>query len=499
MTPPQQTDATADVVIVGGGIAGITCAVGLRDRGLRVVLLERGERLGGRAQSWTDAKTGDPVHIGPHIFLSQYPNMLALLDVLGTRDKIVWQSGKFITIFEGERPITMKMAPLPAPFHFVPSIVMDRTVAHRDKLSNVPVTLFAMQLTEEDFLRLDAINAAAFLRSMGVTQRYMDRFWAFASMSIMNVPLELCSAGALLRFYARMVGHAHYDVGFPDGGLGDVFAPRAKELLEAAGVRVLLGAGVRRFTGDAGRVTGVELDDGSRIEAPACVAALPPQALRRVAHPSWLERHDGLRNLSAFQPCPYVSVFLWFDRKLTDMKFWARVHAPEDLNCDFYDLSNIHTGWAARPSLITSNIIYSHRTDGMSDDEIVERTRQEIAETLREAARATIVHRVVNRIPMAIHCPYPGTERLRPKPASSVRGLTLAGDWIRTSLPSSMESAAMSGWLAAEEILRARGVHARLALEHPGTEGLSGAMRRASRWLPVKRIPMWTRGIRTAD
>lgn len=68
-----------DVVIIGGGLAGLTCAVTLSERGIRVAVLERDRRLGRRAQSWLDAKTADPVHIGPHILLSAYSNMRSLL------------------------------------------------------------------------------------------------------------------------------------------------------------------------------------------------------------------------------------------------------------------------------------------------------------------------------------------------------------------------------------------------------------------------------------
>ena len=75
-----------DVVIIGGGLAGLTCAVVLADRGIRVAVLEVDRRLGGRAQSWIDATTNDPVHIGPHILLSAYPNMRSLLRRLGTEE-----------------------------------------------------------------------------------------------------------------------------------------------------------------------------------------------------------------------------------------------------------------------------------------------------------------------------------------------------------------------------------------------------------------------------
>ncbi|QNB01462.1 NAD(P)/FAD-dependent oxidoreductase [Massilia sp. Se16.2.3] len=58
-------------VVVGGGLAGSSCAVALAGRGVEVTVLEAGERLGGRASSWRDGHTGDTVDIGPHIF---HPN-----------------------------------------------------------------------------------------------------------------------------------------------------------------------------------------------------------------------------------------------------------------------------------------------------------------------------------------------------------------------------------------------------------------------------------------
>ena len=60
-----------DVAIVGGGIAGLTCAFALRDSGLRVTVLEAASQPFGRAASWVDDVTGDPVDVGPHIFLTE--------------------------------------------------------------------------------------------------------------------------------------------------------------------------------------------------------------------------------------------------------------------------------------------------------------------------------------------------------------------------------------------------------------------------------------------
>ena len=129
----------ADLCIVGAGAAGITIARRLAGSGLDVVVLECESILGGRARSWIDRETGDPVSIGPHILLTIYPNMLRLLRTLGTDDRIVWHRSRFVTMVEGRTQIPWRWLPLPAPGHFVPSLLADPRLTPLDILSMVSV------------------------------------------------------------------------------------------------------------------------------------------------------------------------------------------------------------------------------------------------------------------------------------------------------------------------------------------------------------------------
>lgn len=470
-----------DVVIIGGGLAGLTCAVGLRESGLNVVLIERSAVLGGRARSMLDATTGDVVDIGPHIFLTDYANMFQLLDILGTRDRIVWQKDKFITLVDRQQPVVMRTNGLPPPMHYLPTVHSLRkapSLSPEDVDSNGRVGWLAMKLREEDLLRLDALDAYSFLRDQGVSQRFIEWFWATVSMSITNVPVQRCSAGALLRFYRRMLWHNDIHVGFAGAGLGDLFAPQAAQLLESSGARILLSTEVKAFTNLDGVATGVVLANGEHIHARYCVAAVPPQALQPLLPRAWVERHGAFKDLGDFQPSPYISSYLWFARKLTREQFWARLWSPTNLNYDFYDLSNIRSGWGDRPSLIASNIVYSDRARAMTDDEIIAATVGELADFLPQAARSEITHARVHRIPMAIHCPVPGTEQKRPETRTAIRGLFLAGDWIRTEVSASMESAVRAGWLACEQIWAEIGKPRSFAVPIREPGGLSGLVRR---------------------
>ncbi|MDI6797549.1 MAG: FAD-dependent oxidoreductase, partial [Desulfatibacillaceae bacterium] len=207
----SQQDSNLDVAIVGGGLAGLTAAVGLIGTGLSVAVFEQDDILGGRARSWIDKTTGDSVTVGPHIFLSEYPNMLQLLRILKTENRIVWQRGKFIDIAKGEKIYRINMAPLPPPFNFLPSIIREREFFPiRDILSNRRAAWFCMGLSEQDILRLDRVDALSVLKKLGVTDDFINRFWRFVCMSIMNVPLEKCSAGAIFRFFKLMVSHMQY-------------------------------------------------------------------------------------------------------------------------------------------------------------------------------------------------------------------------------------------------------------------------------------------------
>ncbi|HEV3007976.1 MAG TPA: FAD-dependent oxidoreductase [Burkholderiales bacterium] len=445
-----------DVIIVGGGLAGLACAVALGDAGLRVTVVERENCLGGRARSWTDAQSGDTIDLGPHVVHSEYRNMLAFLERLGSRDLICWQPEKLIMFSSG---MVLRHRRLPPPLSLLPDLVTGSGLSLRDLWSNNRATWRAMRFHESDVPALDAVSALDYLRSAGVSARMIEWFWSFAALSIMNVPLERCSAAALLRVHSQLIGHRRLHFGFPALGLGELFAPQAANAVERAGGRILLGTEVVAIEKD------VCLRDGTRLPADHVVAAVAPQDLAKLG-----------REAPAVEACPYISSYLWFDRKLTGERFWAQLGALKRVNTDFYDLSNIRRGWSERPSVIASNIIYSHRAQARSDAEIVAVTQREIAEFIPEAARGRVVHAAVNRIAMAIPCPLPGSESERPPP-----GASLAGDWTGTGLPCSMESAVRSGWMAAEEVLLAAGRPRKLALPVRPGDGLVGLVQRFSR------------------
>lgn len=465
-----------DVAIIGGGIAGLTCAYALQGSGLRVSVLEASGKLFGRAASWTDDVTGDPVDVGPHIFLTEYRNVLAILDRLGARDRIDWQCDPLIRIAEGARAIDMRISRLPPPLHLLPSFAKVPNLSWRDLLSNRKVLRAALKFDEALVLELDETPAADYLRAQGVTQPFIDWFWASACLAVMNVTLDECSAGALMRVFAQLIGRHEYHIGFAKSGLADVFAPMLESFDKDT--QVCCNSKVRLLDMKDQRVCRVLLEDGHTLSAKFVVSAIEPHELVKILPDCW-RRLAPFDSLSAFEPVPYVSTYLWFDRKLSQQKFWARVWNPQDLNCDFYDLSNIRPS-ARSGSLIATNSIHCPRAHTMMDEEIVAATVREIGDLIPLALEARVMHARVHRVPMAIVKPAPGTERLRPAAVTPIDNLLLAGDWTRTLLPCSMESAAHSGLQAAEHIWNSLGQRRTLVIPKAAPEGPVGWLNRIS-------------------
>jgi 15-cis-phytoene desaturase len=465
----------SEVIIIGGGLSGLSCAVALSDRGQKVTVIEASDHLGGRAASWPDPETGDTVDIGPHVFHTEYRNMLAFLERMGTSRLIYWQDDPVLTIASKPTPLKLRHALLPPPFSLMFSMLRAPGLSLADLLSMSRISLRVMQFGEEEIDALDKVPADEFFRSQGVTERMIDWWWRFAAMVVTNVPLDRCSAASMMRIHAQLSSYRKLHFGFAKIGLGELYTEQAVYAIEAAGGRVLMNARVGSILGSE-RAEGVRLDDGTVLRSRHVISALPPQSLAPLVPGHW-RSEPPFSTLHRFEPSPYISCYLWFDRKLGLDRFVSHLCSPHRLNYDFYDLSQIRERWQGRNTIIASNIIYSHRAQGMSDEDVVAATVRELAEIAPGALQAKVVHARVHRIPMAIPCPVVGFERLRPRARTPLRGLLLAGDWTRTHLPCSMEGAVWSGWTAAEQVLAELGRPARIAKSPRSYDGLGALVR----------------------
>ena len=144
---------------------------------------------------------------------------------------------------------------------------------------------------------------------------------------------------------------------------------------------------------------------------------------------------------------PIATVNLWFDRPVLDEPF---VGLPGRAMQWVFDKRDVFGGSASHLSLVSSG---ADRLVSMSNDQLIAAAHTELLEALPAVRPARLLRSTVVRERHATFSLAPG-QPARPATATGVRGLFLAGDWIDTGLPATIESAVRSGHRAAEAVLK---------------------------------------------
>jgi squalene-associated FAD-dependent desaturase len=454
----------ADAVVVGGGFAGLAAATRLAEQGARVVLLEARPYLGGRARSWVDPVTGTVVDNGQHLFMGCYDETLRFLGRVGGLDGLELQERLALPFLEpGGRLLTFRLPPLPSPWNLAAGLLrypglspaerfgllrVGREVARRTRRApaaagpNGP----AAPAGPAD---LDAVSVDAWLSALGQGERARARLWHPVAIAALNEEPGRASAAMFLPVLrqAFLRGAAASRLGLPRVGLSQLYAEPAARYLKGRGCEVRLRVQARRILLEGGRCAGVLLPDGTRLHAGAVIAATPPPELIELLPAGSAE--PSLAGLARLESAPIVSVYLWFGSPVTDLKFAGLLGGTWQWMFNRRGIAG--GGGPAHP--IT--LVRSAARDLVDRPrEALERSALEDARVfLPSARRAALRHALVVKERRATLAPLCGSLALRPAGGTPWQGLHLAGDWIATGLPATVEGAAWSGHAAAAAVL----------------------------------------------
>jgi squalene-associated FAD-dependent desaturase len=428
-----------DVIVAGGGLAGMAAAAALGSAGYGVTLFESRGMLGGRAASMPMS----PAEEGPavidncqHILLRCCVNLLDFYERLGVADRIRFHR-EFYFIEPGGRVSVLRAGGLPAPLHLAWSFSRLRFLSLRAKAA-IARGLYAIRREYPSREDLDRVTMLDWLREKGQPQEAIVRFWRPVLMSALNAELEVMAARYGLQVFrlSFLAGRNSYEMGVPTAPLSELYASQA--LSETQRVNVGLHSPVERIRFEAGAVSGVQAA-GEWHQADYYVSALPAERIHAIAPELGLD-------LAAFQHSPITGIHLWFDRPITDLPHAAL------LDRTIQWLFNKDGGRYVQLVVSASRALIE-----MSRNQVIEMALGELAGFFPSAREAVLERAHVIKELRATFSPVPGLEALRPPCHTAFGNLFLAGDWTRSGWPSSMEGAVRSGYLAAEAVTRAAG------------------------------------------
>jgi squalene-associated FAD-dependent desaturase len=444
------------VTVVGAGVAGMSAACALAEAGLRVRLVERRGYLGGRASSYLHPGVGEVIDNCQHVLFACCTNLLGFYRRIGVADKIQWTSDMTMIEPGGRRsrlgPFGLGPFRLPAPLHSVPSFLSAKAFSFQDKIA-LGRAMRAMMRPEAMIDTGESLED--WLQRHKQTDGAMNRFWRLVIASALNADLDSIAVP-----YATKIIREGFLNTANGGSMGMSRVPLSD-----------LYAGVTPFLSERGgsvdlstHVEGAEWDEEvgewsvrtrtGEFFSDLLVLALPFEATQKLLeHLPPAEGAEALaRQIGQHEHWPLCSVHLWFDREITDLDH--AVLLDREVHWIF-NQSRLQTGRGGH--YIELVVSASRSFAELSREEAVALALKELAEFFPRVKEAKLEKFAFVKEVRATFGVPPGIDSARPSAISPWPNLILAGDWMATGWPSTMESAARSGHLAAEAVCESIG------------------------------------------
>jgi zeta-carotene desaturase len=456
------------VIVIGGGLAGLSSAVALADAGFRVRLLERRPFLGGRAASY-DLPGGEHVDNCQHVTLGCCTNLSDFYRRVGADHKIAFYDRLVFVDPAGHRAV-LQASPLPPPFHLAPALALYPFLAWAERRA---IGHALMAIVQRNQGTMDGgctgVSMLDWLRRHGQTSASIDRFWRVVLVSALNEELDRMDARYALDVFwkAFLSNRAGYHVGIPSVPLGELYGG-CRSAIESRGGEVALRAPVRRLRVSEGRVVAVETDTGGDETADLYILAVPHDAVLDLLPAPMTGEMPLFANLRRLRVSPITGVHFWFDRDVMAEPFLTALGSTTQW---IFNKSRLYGQPGGRYLQLVISASYGLMP--RSRQEIIDLCLAEIHGLLPATREANLVKANVIKEAAATFSPEPGSDRWRPSQRTPLPNLFLAGDWTQTGWPATMEGAVRSGYLAAEAILAAAGTVRRLVQPDLPAEGLA--------------------------
>ena len=440
-----------DAIVIGAGFAGLSAAVRLAKRGGKVLVLESRARLGGRATAFEDRESGETVDNGQHILLGCYTDTFAFLGDIGALANVRLDPQLAVTMIDRTGRRTRLSCPsLPPPINLLAGVLDWSALDWRDRAAILRMRS-PLALARKEMTRGAGTIAASpgetvenWLIRNGQTARLRELLWDPLALAALNQQPTEASAPAFARVLAEMFGPdpRAASIALPLKPLDQMYAEPARTYIEAHGGLVKTGspATVHVSRGTADVVSGTE-----RWSAGGVVVSVPWFALSEVFHGDVGALEPVMARARSTSASPIVTINLWFDRPLFSEPF---IGLPGRTMQWVFDKRTIVGGKLTHLSLVSSG---AAAVVARSNEDLVAAAYQELLDALPDARTATLLKSSVIREPRATFSLAPGQPE-RPDTRTAVPGVVLAGDWIQTRLPATIESAVRSGHLAAQAL-----------------------------------------------
>ena len=465
-----------DVVIIGGGIAGLSAALHLAERGLKPIILEADEKfIGGRLAGGETVRIGEysfRLEHGVHGIWSQYRNLQAMLArhnlrpvfVPAQEENWIYKDGRFLGMTAVGSAIRFSL--FPAPLHYLQLFLRWGFLWMLDIRDWA--SLFSVW---SGLIMAVGIDPFAENQPMdGMTLGSMTKNWSPALKSfflglarngLSSHPDEVSISGfiAFLRFYTLMRRDAWMFSYLPEEGGTSICEPLSAKVTELGG-RIKLGSHVKRVArqGDEWRVVWETAEGEESACAVHVVMVTDPNNAKKILGASF----DGVEELFFPRALSNAVIRLWFDRK-PNQTAEAGIFTGDFTVHNYFWLDRLYNPfrrWARETNGSALEVHVYGPPEVLAQPDVVLLTRaiQDVEQAFPEM-RGHRIGQHLQRNPEAHTLPTVGAKEKYLGIETPWKNLFCAGDWVRHPAPSFfLERACLTGTEAANAVLASRGL-----------------------------------------
>ena len=424
------------IAIIGAGYAGMAAATELVRCGLPVTVFEASRVLGGRARAIE--LHGVTVDNGQHILIGAYRETLRLLRIVGTDARQLLLRLPLSLDYPGE--FRLKAAPLPAPLHLAAGLFGARGLSLTEKLAAIR---FMRGLKRSRYHLVADCSVAELLAAHQQPSRLREFLWQPLCLAALNTAPEHASAQVFINVLRDSLAadrHAS-DLMLPRVDLGALFPDAACRFLQGRGGRVLRGSAIRSIACGNG---GYRLHEAAAEHGPysQVIVAVAPYHLPPLL--AQLPALEGLsRQVASLDWEPIVTCYLAYPAN-------TRLIAPMLGHSGGTMQWLVDRGQLGGPAGLLAAVISAHgRHQAMTNEALAAQIHTEI-EGIVPALPSPLWSQVITEKRATFAC-VPGL--IRPATQTAAAGLWIAGDYVASDYPATLEAAVRSGINAARSVI----------------------------------------------
>lgn len=432
---------TMRVAVIGGGWAGLACAVELARSKIPVEVFESAKTLGGRAR--VVEKDGWRVDNGQHILIGAYEETLALMRFLKLSPKRL-QSSPFYLHIPGQ--LDLAAPGLPSPLHLAVALFHAKGLAWSDCFA---AARLLRTLKRRAFRLGEDYSVSSLLTRTAQTEKLRRLLWDPLCLAALNTPAERASAQVFANVLrdSLAASASASELLLPRVDLTELFPAPASLYLLHCGHTVHFSTRIRSISQEGGLFR-LEGAPGDALFSHVVIATAPWQVAELTEGFPELERLRA--QLAALRHEAITTVYLRYDPPL-------RLPKPMiGLDGRFlhwvFDRSQL-----GGPEGLLAGVL-SAADASLAHDEVALRAHQDLEHLLADRGRhlpAPVWSQVITEKRAGFAC-TPGLSR--PIAVTPVRKLLLAGDYVASDYPATLEAAVRSGLNAAKTVLRSEGI-----------------------------------------